>query len=46
MAAVPPKPNSFSTIQYNTTVKQLGGDVRHFAGFSTIQYNTTVKPQL
>ena len=35
---------SFSTIQYNTTVKHGKIVYRKIAGFSTIQYNTTVKP--
>ena len=36
-------PGSFSTIQYNTTVKP-DAELRFvFKGFSTIQYNTTVK---
>ena len=36
---------SFSTIQYNTTVKPPDQDEFGVSGFSTIQYNTTVKPQ-
>ena len=35
---------SFSTIQYNTTVKQRMRRATAADGFSTIQYNTTVKP--
>ena len=35
---------SFSTIQYNTTVKQIEDLQALWDGFSTIQYNTTVKP--
>ena len=35
----------FSTIQYNTTVKQRGATLKNVASFSTIQYNTTVKRQ-
>ena len=34
---------SFSTIQYNTTVKLSPPTVLQRACFSTIQYNTTVK---
>ena len=34
----------FSTIQYNTTVKQYDDGEVPMDGFSTIQYNTTVKP--
>ena len=34
---------SFSTIQYNTTVKLLLCATLKKSGFSTIQYNTTVK---
>ena len=37
---------SFSTIQYNTTVKLKLYYVNIFTSFSTIQYNTTVKQQL
>ena len=33
----------FSTIQYNTTVKQHDRHTRKNCRFSTIQYNTTVK---
>ena len=33
----------FSTIQYNTTVKQMVSAFTILLGFSTIQYNTTVK---
>ena len=33
----------FSTIQYNTTVKQNQDSLTRALGFSTIQYNTTVK---
>ena len=36
----------FSTIQYNTTVKQDAGEVAIAGSFSTIQYNTTVKPDM
>ena len=36
---------SFSTIQYNTTVKRLVGRQSLDIGFSTIQYNTTVKQE-
>ena len=35
--------SSFSTIQYNTTVKPQNGIFLPVASFSTIQYNTTVK---
>ena len=34
----------FSTIQYNTTVKQRTQSKETKMSFSTIQYNTTVKP--
>ena len=34
---------SFSTIQYNTTVKLSTAELMTVWGFSTIQYNTTVK---
>ena len=34
----------FSTIQYNTTVKQKPSLSIIVSSFSTIQYNTTVKP--
>jgi len=34
---------SFSTIQYNTTVKLLTTSPMCVKSFSTIQYNTTVK---
>ena len=37
---------SFSTIQYNTTVKRNGQPHKGIASFSTIQYNTTVKPHV
>ena len=37
---------SFSTIQYNTTVKQQMYFLSSKGSFSTIQYNTTVKPQV
>ena len=37
---------SFSTIQYNTTVKLRAGIKKRVSGFSTIQYNTTVKPRV
>ena len=37
---------SFSTIQYNTTVKHIVKLAVGFKGFSTIQYNTTVKPHV
>ena len=37
---------SFSTIQYNTTVKRTALSTNDFEGFSTIQYNTTVKPHM
>ena len=40
------QPRSFSTIQYNTTVKRSLQMTQRQIGFSTIQYNTTVKPQL
>ena len=37
---------SFSTIQYNTTVKLHLHGTHSYPGFSTIQYNTTVKPHM
>ena len=37
---------SFSTIQYNTTVKQSANTLLESFCFSTIQYNTTVKPHV
>ena len=37
---------SFSTIQYNTTVKRNLLEDSRKNGFSTIQYNTTVKPHM
>ena len=37
---------SFSTIQYNTTVKQKRHLTASSHSFSTIQYNTTVKPHM
>ena len=36
---------SFSTIQYNTTVKHQHITTQAEYSFSTIQYNTTVKPR-
>ena len=38
--------DSFSTIQYNTTVKQREEKLADRVCFSTIQYNTTVKPHV
>ena len=38
--------SSFSTIQYNTTVKRFNANVTASQSFSTIQYNTTVKRRL
>ena len=37
---------SFSTIQYNTTVKPSPSSLQISWCFSTIQYNTTVKPHM
>ena len=37
---------SFSTIQYNTTVKRPSIACIRKRSFSTIQYNTTVKPHM
>ena len=37
---------SFSTIQYNTTVKLSQQQLYRGLCFSTIQYNTTVKPHV
>ena len=38
-----PNCGSFSTIQYNTTVKPVSYRYLRYFRFSTIQYNTTVK---
>ena len=38
--------SSFSTIQYNTTVKHNFVEIEPSPCFSTIQYNTTVKPHM
>ena len=43
---LPVEQMSFSTIQYNTTVKRDKAAVSASIGFSTIQYNTTVKPHV